>query len=171
MICSVRNIGNHYKSTSIVRNQEKSAEHTVNQQKTLEIFGNRRNSLELKKSFPLQIAAWIWFAKILYRVLMSCTDSRCFLDSLEMILLDSRRFVGILLIFRNLDEFEWSIWFTFEFGVIQISCYPHGVLSLLLYNENQMDHKWMVFSKDWWFGVYVQCLLCSYQKAKRKNQN
>ena len=124
MICSVRNIGNHYKSTSIVRNQEKSAELTINQQKSLEIFGNRQNSLDLKKSFPLQIAAWIWFARILYRVLMSCTDSRCFLVSLEMILLDSRRFVGILLIFRNLDEFEWSIWFIFEFGVIQISCYP-----------------------------------------------
>ena len=136
MISSVRNIGNHYKSISIIRNQEKSAELTVNQQKSLEIFGNRQKPLELKKSFPFQIAAWIWFATILYRVLVSCTDSGCFLVSLEMILLDSRRFVGILLIFRNLDEFEWSIWFIFEFGVIQISCYPLGRESKYLISVN-----------------------------------
>ena len=124
MTFSVRNILNHCKSINIVRNQEKSTEHTVNQQRLLEIFGNRQKSLELKKSFSLQIAAWIWFATILYRVLMSCTDSICFLVSLDMTLLDFRRFVGILLIFRNLDEFEWFKWLIFEFGVIQISCYP-----------------------------------------------
>ena len=58
-----------------------------------------------------KLIMWTWFITILCWVVMSYTDSKRFLVSLEITLLDFRRFLRILLIFRDFFELEWFMWF------------------------------------------------------------
>lgn len=66
-------------------------------------------SLELKKSsFALNACVnMVCHGSGLTLVLLSYTESIRFLVGLELMLLGFRRFLRLLLIFRDLDESEW----------------------------------------------------------------